>query len=436
MEHGKTDDTDLFKEAEEYLKNKMSGLLGLGSACGIATQDMAHKAARKYTFDDEDDVQVEAKLNWRTDPTISKSDWIFVIKDGKRSHMYHVHMAMLVRGDRKSGLFLKLFEGICQQEKSINKNVSEIYVDPYCTPFIPLVLDYIYADELDLDVAVAPALRHLANQFDIRSLYALVSSFIQQDLSPKTAARYLEQAELANDKELSEVALLMAIQSFDIIPGDELGHIPPSIFQQIITNKSINVPTPERLSQRVAAYIRARDEDGGIESEIFFFLTHSNVIPSIHPDEAIWFLNYAEKTYPGALNMDDEGCGGYESSLQYRCAVASSKNWKKHLIVPIQMEVKRMREGVTRDGDDDEKKFRLFRDGAEIDKSGRAYLDLPDHLKVEILQMALLEANIDHSGVERQIVMKRQARSEMPDSTGRQRAKDLRQPSDKRSGYV
>jgi hypothetical protein len=100
------------------------------------------------------------------------------------------------------------------------------------------------------------------------------------------------------------------------------------------------------------------------------------------------------------------------------------------------MEVKRMREGVTRDGENDEKKFRLFRDGAEIDKSGRAYLDLPDHLKVEILQMALLEANIDHSGVERQIVMKRQARSEMPDSTGRQRAKDLRQPSDKRSGYV
>jgi hypothetical protein len=298
------------------------------------------------------------------------------------------------------------------------------------------VLDYIYADELDLDVAVAPALRHLANQFDIRSLYALVSSFIQQDLSPKTAARYLEHAELANDKELSEVALLMAIQSFDIIPGDELGHIPPSIFQQIITNKSINVPTPERLSQRVAAYIRARDEDGVIESEIFFFLTHSNVIPSIHPEEAIWFLNYAEKTYPGALNMDDDGCGGYESSLQYRCAVASSKNWKKYLIVPIQMEVKRMREGVTRDGENDEKKFRLFRDGAEIDKSGRAYLDLPDHLKVEILQMALLEANIDHSGVERQIVMKRQARSEMPDSTGRQRAKDLRQPSDKRSGYV
>ena len=436
MENPQNMDTDLFREAEDFIKNKMSGLFGIGSACGIATQDMAHKAAKKYTFDDEDEVGV--RLNWRTDPRTSMSDWILAVKDGKKSQIYHVHTAILIQGGRKSGLLLKLFETLSQREEEAHtyqKNVSEIYVDSYSAPFVPLLLDYIYADKLDLDTTVAPVLRRLANQFDVRSLYALVSSFIQQDLSPKTAARYLEQAELANDKELSEIALLLAIQSFDVIPGDELGRIPPPIFQQMISNKSINVPTPERLSQRIAAYIRARrDNDDAVDSEMFFFLTHANVIPSIHDNEAMWFLSYAEKAYPGAL--DDEGDGGYESTLQHRCAVASSKNWKKNLIVPIQMEVKRMKDGVVRDGSDDEKKYRLFRDGAEIDKNGRAYLALPDHLKVEILQMALLEANIDHLGVERQIVMKKQARSEVVDSsTVRQRGKDLRQSIDNRSAY-
>ena len=399
-----SNDTDLFKEAEDYLKLKMNNLFGLSTACGIsATADQAQTTVNKYTFQEE-----QRTASWRLDPRTSKSDWIMVVKDGKHRQIYHVHKESLVHGERRSGMLLKQFEIIYNKGDPTQKNVTEVVVDSYSAPFVPLLLDYIYEDKLDLDVTVAPALRRLANQFDVRPLYALVSSFIQQDLCEKTVARYLEQADLASDKELSGIAVLMAIQSFDIIPGDELGHVPPHLFQQMVPNKTLNCPSAERLSQRIATYIRARVGNSmDVDQELFFFLTHANVLPCIHADEALWFLNYAEEHCPDVL--DNEGDGGYESTLQYRCSLAASKNWKTTLLGPVQFDIKRIKEGGPRDISEDEgsKPYRLFRDGAEIDKSGHAYLKLPDRMKVEILEMALLESNMDHLQVDREQICSR-----------------------------
>lgn len=422
-------DTDLFKEAEDYLKLKMRNLFGLGSACGIAaTAERARETVNKYTFEEE-----AIQLSWRMDPRTSQSDWIMVVKDGKQRQIYHIHKEILVHGERRSGLLLKLFEDIYKKGDPNQKNVTEVFVDSYSAPFIPLMLDYIYEDKLNLDVTVAPALRHLANQFDVRTLYALVSSFIQQDLSQKTVARYMEQADMAIDKELSGITVLVATQAFDIIPGDELGHIPPHLFQQMVSNKALNCPSAERLSQRIATYIRARVGNSmDVDHELFFFLTHANVIPSIHVDEALWFLNYAQENCPEVL--DNESDGGYESTLQHRCSVVASKNWKKTLLAPVQFDIKRIKEGGARDGSEngDSTPYRLFRDDAEIDKSGQAYLNLPDNMKVEILEMALLESNMDHLQVDREnIFKKKQSRSEMTDSIHRMGSKDVREPTDK-----
>jgi len=72
-----------------------------------------------------------------------------------------------------------------------------------------------------------------------------------------------------------------------------------------------------------------------------------------------------------------------------------------------------IKEGGPRDISENEgsKPHRLFRDGAEIDKSRHAYLKLPDRMKVEIFEMALLESNMDHLQVDREKLVPEAANS-------------------------
>jgi hypothetical protein len=417
-------ESDLFKEAEDFLKEKMNNILGIGYQCGLATKERAQKELAALGVEDE-----AIKPTWRMDPRQSFSDMVLVIKDGRQSHIYHVHKADLTTGERKSGLLVKLIgNSRSSGDSRQRKNVLEVTVDLYSAQFIPFLLDYIYDDKLDLNATIAPALRRLANQFDVRILYSLVSSFIQQDLSEETVSTYLEQADLVHDSELTDVAMIIAVQSFDLIPNKEIGKIPPQVLQQMVSDKDLNAPTPERLCQRIATYMRSRVRD--IDDESFFFLTHANILPKISPGEALWFLSYGLANFPGVMN--DEGDGGYEASLKYRCILAASKNWKRSLISPIKADIKHKQEGTnSTSGHFGFKKNRLFSDSFNVDNNGRAYLELPDDVKVEILQFALFEADsglqhIDVSGG----IYQRQGRTEVIDVGARDRSKSIRDSFD------
>lgn len=380
------DSSDLFKEAEDFIKDKMNNILGLGYACGIATKERCQQEIEKnFGSNDEDDdgiLEDPNRLSWRMDPRESESDWVLVVKDGQRSHIYHVHKTTLVYGDRKSGFFLKLFEKIYEDGNPNQRNVTEVPLDAYTAMFVPLLLDYIYEDKLDLNATIAPGLRRIANQFDVRPLYALVSSFIQQDLSEKTVAIYLEQAQLSDDNELSDIALLSAVQSFNLVPEEELGKIPPAVFQKLVSDQNLNISSPEMLSQKIAAYFRVRAHD--IDEETFFFLTHANILPKIHPCEAIYFLDFGSKNFMTAL--EDETGGGYESSLLRRCVSAAGEEWNKYLPA-IEHDIKKKTGNAVETGP------RLFGNRAELDEIALSYLDLPDHMKVEVLQESLLRAS-------------------------------------------
>ena len=242
------------------------------------------------------------------------------------------------------------------------------------------MLDYIYEDKLNLDATIAPGLRNVANHFDVRNLYALVSSFIQQDLSNTTVATYLEQAQLSGDKELSDISMQMAVRSFHLISDEEISKIPTQIFQQIVSDQHLNVPSPEVLSQRIATYMRARDED--IDDESFFFMTHTNILPTIHPSEAIFYLAFGSRHFPSTLEGENDV--GYEGTLLRRCVVATAVDWKKY-IAPIQHDIKQKQNNADIHNDTGK---RLFGNGSDLDEMGYSYLGLPAHIKVEILQQA------------------------------------------------
>lgn len=415
--------SDLFREAEDFIRgkmntlldeenqafirDKMNNILGIGYACGAATKKTARRAFNdddSYDDSSESDIDEGIAVNWRMDPIQSMSDWTLVVRTMKdptqpTAQVYHLHKAVLAFGERKSGFFEKSFANHQSMRRSANgaitgsNNTSELRLDSRIAKFVPVMLDFIYSDKLDLDVNSAPGLRQLASQFDVRNLYALVSSFIQNDLSEKTVISYMNEAELVKDKELANVALQYAIQCFDLIPDSALGGISPHVFQQMMSNPKLFCPSSERLSQRVATFVRAREDT--INEETFFFLTHANIMPVIDPSEAIWLLSFGASNFINTLV--DESMGGYEASLKRRCIVAASKDWETALLKAVQHSSEKRQEGEvegqTNDGSPVTRR-RLFldRDHQDVSERGMRYLNLPDDIRVELLEEALLKA--------------------------------------------
>mmetsp|Transcript_30348 Transcript_30348/g.35328 ORF Transcript_30348/g.35328 Transcript_30348/m.35328 type:complete len:491 (+) Transcript_30348:226-1698(+) len=389
--------SEFFKEAEDLLQRGIRNLFAAGNQCGIqipvnANSSLAKKVKNVLNDDGDDDEGVSPK--WRMDPYRSMSDWTLVVRDGSvQPQVYHIHKAVVSFGQRRSGFFVRIFEQNLRDGRSkLGKGgVTEIALPKRAAQNIPMLLDFVYEDKLDLDADSAPAMRYLANQFDVRDLYSLVSSFIQGDLSEQTVTRYIAEAEAVKDKELLTIGMQIATAKFHLIPDEALVQIPPHVFQQLISSPQMNCPTPERLSQRVAIYARGRSDE--INDEVFYFMTHAQILPRICPSEALWFLNFASTKFGNVLK--DESMGGYEGSLKRRCIVAASKDWKNILAGPIREEVRRKVEGGTGlSSNTDSPRRRLFVDGdVEINaEKGRGYISLPNDIRVELLEEALLNA--------------------------------------------
>jgi hypothetical protein len=69
-------DSDLFKEAEEFIRDKMNNLMGLGYSCGVATNSKARSQRELSKVFGDDDIDKPIVLSWRMDPRQSMSDWV------------------------------------------------------------------------------------------------------------------------------------------------------------------------------------------------------------------------------------------------------------------------------------------------------------------------------------------------------------------------
>ncbi len=480
----------LFQEAEEMIARGIENIFGGTISCGIPQFKKKSKKRNKRRngdiiddeynddddeYDDDDDPDEGVKLDWRKDPYHSMSDWTLIIRDaghgGKnksgnatkrqqhqqhqqhqqqsRPQTYHIHKTIVSYGQRKSGFLIKLFEDHIMQStnhhhhhhhrqdrnsSSSSSTTTELALPTTAANHIPTLLNYIYFDKLQLNAQNAPPLRHLANLFDVRELYALVSSFIQTDLTNNsnnhnnnnrnnTITTYIREADAVNDQELFQLCLNIAIQQFTSISDESLSILPPRLFQQLICHPQLlqlSTSSSIVLSKRIATYIRSRattttttthnhnhnnyykEEEDGINDEIFYFMTHCQILPQIDPTEALWYLIYTHRKYPNVLI--DDSMGGYEGTLKRRCIVASSSNWKMLLLGEIRDNVRRKLDGGTSggivvsgmsgDGGGSPTRRRLFVDGDDEIKldQGRGYMSLPMDIRIELLEEALLNA--------------------------------------------
>ena len=411
--------TRLFQEAEELITRGMENIFGGTVSCGIPKFKTGNKSRGGAGVGGSsdvfgDDIDEGVKLDWRKDPYHSMSDWTLIVRDGRnrQPQTYHIHKSVLSYGQRKSGFFIKVFERNIMEGGGKNKGdgSTEVALPKTAALHVPQLLDFIYFDKLDLNAQCAPPLRFLANTFDVRELYALVSSFIQSDLSEATITTYIRESEAVKDKELQSLSMNIAANKFDAIPNESLLILPPHVFQQLTSNPQLNCPSSERLSQRIATYARGRSDE--MNDEVFYFMTHAQILPRICPTEAMWFLNFSSSKFGNVLV--DDSMGGYEGTLKRRCIVAAAQNWRELLVGSIRDEIRRKIDGgndggnassigggtTGLSGDGSPARRRLFVDGdgeTNLDK-GRGYMSLPLDIRVELLEEALLQAATSSNG--------------------------------------
>lgn len=385
----------LFQEAEEFFNKSFQTLLAVGTtSCGL--EQFKGKGSKKDRGKTGFELDEGVLPDWRKDPYHSMSDWTLIVRDGTQNQpqSYHIHKSVISYGKRMSGFLTKSFQQDIMENggrKKKGAGTNEIALSKRAAQCVPQLLDFIYFDQLDLNAENAPSLRHLANTFDVRELYALASSFIQSDINESTITTYIREAEAVKDQELATLGMTIAATKFDLIPDESLLALQPHVFQQLTSNPQLNCASSERLSQRVAVYSRGRAPE--INDEVFYFMTHAQILPFICPTEAMWYLNFAASKFANVLI--DDSMGGYEGTLKRRCIVAAAKDWKNILVESVRKEVRRKIEGdVGSVTGGDNARRRLFIDGdneTKIDK-GRGYMSLPMDIRIELLEEALLNA--------------------------------------------
>lgn len=343
--------------------------------------------------------------DWRESPKRSGSDYVLNVSDGTgKVKSYHVHKTLLVYGERRS----RTLEKHLQQELAHanprsgggakGSGVYEIVVPKRAAHLMPQLLDYIYSDKLDLDSDHAPALRSLSNRLDVRSLYQLVSSFIQSDLSISNVTRYLRQADLVKDKELTSLTMDLAATEFPSLDDSALSKIPPYLFPKLLGLPQVNSPSSEWLSERIGVYLRSRSD---VDDEEFFLLTHAQLLPQISAREALWFLNHCITNFAPVL--DDTSMGGYETSLKRRCIVSIGREWRHNLVPMLTVEQDKRQSramGSTVSAAGENPRRRLF-DGGDQETDvykGMGYVSLPVDIKMEILEEVVLRAAREGEG--------------------------------------
>jgi len=385
--------SDIFKEAEDYLSSKFTTLLSVATHCGLTPANTDRATEEGYVPD------------WRESPKRSGSDYVLNVSDGTgKVKSYHVHKTMLVYGERRS----RTLEKHLQEELAHNNprsggrakgsGVYEIVVPKRAAHLMPQLLDYIYSDKLDLDSDHAPALRSLSNRLDVRSLYQLVSSFIQSDLSISNVTRYLRQADLVKDKELTNLTMDLAATQFPSLDDSALSKIPPYLFPKLLGLPQVNSPSSEWLSERIGVYLRSRSD---VDDEEFFLLTHAQLLPQISAREALWFLNHCITNFMPVL--DDTSMGGYETSLKRRCVVSIGREWRHNLapMLTVEQDKRQSRAmGSTVGAAGENPRRRLFEDGDQETElyKGMGYASLPVDIKVEILEEVVLRAAHEGEG--------------------------------------
>jgi len=349
-------------------------------------------------------------LSWRLDPDDSLSDWTLRVSSsdnpaiGSRRYVaqskasmnylrtastvtrapiktYFVHKTILGVGPRRSEFFAKLFKRDVEDSRddasscSFSKNSTKIELLPSAAARFPAMLDYLYAapgTPLDINTQDAVAMRHLASSFGIKELFLETTDFIKEDLNPETAPVYLMEAKKFKNDKVAKSSILTMAKEFKAVKLTALSQLPPHCLLEIVQSESMDLNSSELFSSKIAAYCRCRQDE--ITLSLLEGLTNARTMPTMAEDESLYFLHLLV-----SLGGKEEN---NEHSLFARCMIHAPTLLSK------------ARNLTNSQGETSKASHRHRQNNLDL------YANLPDRIKVQILEKSPPLAQIPANGSE------------------------------------
>lgn len=266
-----------------------------------------------------------ARMDWRTDPAESLSDWtievVSVVGSGDEtvdSKHYHVHKSILILESE----YFRSFFGQYPQATTADEgspSATRLELHEKAARFFPELLDYMYGLPLKFDSENSTVFHFFGHYFGMRRLRWEAKSFWSNDMSHETVAAYYQDAIVFGDPKVMKAVEEACCQEAILLrfePDSPILQVPdPQLWLYLVEHTSPR--HSEHLSRLVASFCSEHE----VDPETFVELTAPEHLPKVAFSVTLILLDL-ERTI---INEDDTSL----SSLQDRCIAALERRWSE-----------------------------------------------------------------------------------------------------------
>jgi len=163
---------------------------------------------------------------------------------------------VLAVGGRAGQYFTRLFSPRTgTQLAEVNEACLKLPLSVAEADAFPAFLDFMYGGELAVTRSSVHAMLHMASYFGCKALHESTIPFVEEDMTPSTAAIYLTGSESFGQEELFQSALELCNKSLELADIEEISKLEPSLMVRVI--------------QSAAAANKEREQNTGLISISF-----------------------------------------------------------------------------------------------------------------------------------------------------------------------
>ena len=271
-----------------------------------------------------------ARLDWRTDPDKSLSDWTIEVNavvsstdETKQSNHYHVHKTMLVLESEYFQSFFGQYPHATTADE-YSPSATRLELHAKAARYFPDLLDYMYGRDLKLTSDNATVFHFFGHYFGMRRLRWEAKQFWQDDMTHETVATYFRDAILFGDPKIVRAVMEACCQDAILLrfqPHSPILQVPdPQLWLYLVEH--VGRRHSEHLSRLVASFC----SEHTVEPETFRQLTAPERLPAIAFSVTLILLDL-ERSIVGAMTDGEEEATQELTSLQDRCIASIEQRW-------------------------------------------------------------------------------------------------------------
>jgi hypothetical protein len=275
--------------------------------------------------DSDNEPSHPVRMDWRTDPEKSLSDWKIEIvswvsgddgDDTKQSHTYNVHKNVLIL---ESEYFQRSFRAMVGNKgEGSAANVTRLELPVKAAGFFPDLLDYLYGQPPKFSSENATVFHYFGHYFGIRRLRWEAKQFWQQDITQDSVSIYYEDAITFGDPKVMTTLQKKCCSDAMIIGFERDSDIfkvaDARLWLYLV--KNVGPRHSEKLSEMVAWYLN----EHGADSATFLELTAPDRLPKIDFGVTFFLLEMEQSLF---VFPNDK-----LTTLQSRCLETLQLHWR------------------------------------------------------------------------------------------------------------